>query len=196
MKYKVEQLKIDNDTDGVKAAKIFKYAVKHAMSWNTEHQNNLIDRPLEEYTGQGLFVINDNSCYKDQPGDSPLIIAGGAVLAGGFIASVFKDQSYACAEKYKGMLSSLMAAMIEYGGSRLVCKGELAKVYMPFGFVPVAHAVPGIVNGEYMPEKFYFYKPKENEVLPSKPEKFETYNEAFRHLKAFTPKKKTLSLII
>ena len=184
--YKVEQLKIDDDPNGVKAAKLFKYAVSHSIK--SDPRYNLIDRPLEEYVGRDLFVINDYSCS-----DTGLIIAGGAVLDGGFIASVFKDNSYACTKNYKDVLSSLVAAMIEHGGDRLVCRGSLAERYRAFGFIPVAHAAPGLIDDNYLPDKFYFYKPKENETLPSKPKKFENYDEAFQYLKAFMKKKKTLA---
>jgi len=186
--YKVEQLKIENDIDGVRAAKLFKWAVSHAMGFDPAN-SNLIDRPLEEYIGKGLFVINDHSCAH-----KPLIIAGGAVLDGGFIASVFKDHSYSCTENYRSVLPSLITAMTEYGGDRLVCKGDLAKIYMSFGFMPVAHATPGVVKGKYLPEKFYFYKPKENEKTPKTPERFETYEDAFQYLKGFSAKKRKLGL--
>ena len=119
-------------------------------------------------------------------------VYGGAAVIDGVISSVFKDTSYACSKNINA-LAMLMPILMDSGGNKLVCRGELLEKYMAFGFVPIAHAVPGIVGGEYSPEKFYMFKSKEHEEIPQNISKFENYGEALGYLKNFAPKKKTLS---
>jgi len=203
MEFKIEQINSD-ETGAMFFKNYIDYAIKCGFG------ENLLARDVQEYIGANLFVIIDD-LYQGKLLVKPTVlhmetddgkkkkktvkektVYGSAAVIDGVISSVFKDESVACSGDINA-LKMLMPVLINSGGNKLVCKGELAKRYMAFGFVLVAHAAPGFVNGEHLPEKFYLYKPKENEYPPpDEYERFKTYEEAFEYLKGFMAKKRKL----